>query len=145
MFWLAARVDGERAMARRRKVTDAETLDALGYAVTCAIFWAPERLLLLAAGERREAACRRLALRVLMKLAGDGWGERRRRAGATLACAIADGISRTGGPFLAVLPQMRRGDGRVLDALGLHIGAGILAAMKEDGTRLARVNLFDRR
>lgn len=130
-------------MAKRQRVTEAEQLDAIAFAVTCAIFWAPESLLVTAGTERRQAACQRLALRVLMQLAKEGYGEgRRRKRGEGLAADIAAGIARAGDCFLVVLPNMRRGNGRVLDALGQHIGTGILAVMKENGTRLGRINLF---
>lgn len=130
-------------MAKRQPITDEELLEALGDAVTRAIHWAPESLLVHFDSGRRDAACRRLALRVVCQLAGDGWAEGRSAKGCEgLHAAVALGIARAGDGILTTLSEARRCNGRLLDGISQHIGAVILAAMKETGARLRRREAF---
>ena len=111
-------------MGKRRKVTDAEALDALGDAVTRAIHRAPESLLVHFGTEKREAACCRMAITVMTQLEGDGWTEGRvSKGGEGLDVAIVTGFARADDSILNVLPDVRRADGRVLDGVADRIGA----------------------
>lgn len=126
-------------MAARRPVSDADVVEALGHAVTRAIHWAPESLLVHFSTRQRQSACSRLAIRVVTELAGDGWREGRgAKGGEGLDAAIVTGIAGAGEAILGILPEVRRCNGRVLDGVGLHIGAAIHAAMQAQGARLAR-------
>lgn len=136
---------------KRSKISDEEALEALADAVTRAIHWAPESLLVHIATGWREAACRRLALRIVAQLAGDGWGEgRRSRArnggGDGLHAAIVAGLGGIENGFLLVLPDIQRcsvrGRGRVLDAFGMHFASAIHDAMRAGGVRLRRMDVF---
>lgn len=132
---------------KRQKIKDEEALRALSDAVIRAIHWAPESLLAHIATGWREAACRRLALRVVSQLAGDGWGEGRRARGCDgLHAAIAAGLGGIENGFLLVLPDVRacsiRGRGRVLDAFGAHFAANIFDAMTAGGVKLRRIDVF---
>lgn len=126
-------------MTKKRRLAEQEVLQALGDAVTRAVHWAPESLLTHLGTEKRASACRRLALRVLHQLGGDGWGEARRaKRGADLDVAIVSGIASAGEGILSTLSEARRCNGKLLDGIGLHIGTLILAAVKESGARLKR-------
>lgn len=126
-------------MAKRREITDAEALTALGDAATRAIFRAPESLLVHFDSEKRETACWRLAHCIIKQLDGDGWREGRGAKDCPgLDVAIAKGIGRAEHRILIALPEARRADGRVLDGVGAHIGTSIFTAMQEYGARLKR-------
>lgn len=125
-------------MGKGRQVSDAETLQAMSDAVTRALHWAPETLLIrCSAKDTRDAACRRLAIRVVTELGGDGWTEGRCAAESEgLHAAIATGMAGAGDGILSILPEARRANGRLLDGVGLHIGGVVVKAMHADGARL---------
>lgn len=122
-------------MAKNQNDTKSAAAQALSDAVTRAIHWAPESLLRNFETGERDVACRRLALRVVVQLGGDGWAGSDADA---LDDAVAAGISRAGEGFLVSLGEARRCNGRLLDALGEHIGERVSAAMKEGRVRLVR-------
>jgi len=123
-------------MTRKRRENNAqEVVEALGDAVTRAIHHAPESLLRHFDTGRRDFACRRLSLRVVAQLAGDGWVG---LDADLLDQAITVGIGRSGVGILASLSEARRCNGRLLDGIGLHIGERISEAMDEGGVRLVR-------
>lgn len=126
-------------MGKRRVVSGEEVLQALGYGVVHAIHHAPESLLLAFSGPGRDGACRRLAFAVVSSLAGDGWGEGECAKGSEgLEEAIVSGVRRIDDCFLRTLPEARRCNGKVLDAIGLHFAGAILAAMADGGVTLRR-------
>lgn len=123
-------------MTKKRHENNAQdVIEALGDAVTRAIHHAPESLLRHFDTGRRGFACRRLSLRVVRQLAGDGWAGQH---ADLLDHAITIGIGRSGEGILASLSEARRCNGRLLDGIGLHIGERISEAMAEQGARLVR-------
>ncbi len=119
----------------RRKVSEGQTIEALGDAVTRAIHHAPESLLRNFQTGDRDLACRRLSLRVVTQLGGDGWAGDDADA---LDDAVAVGIGRAGEHFLTSLAAARQCNGKLLDGIGVHIGEKIAEAMQEGRARLVR-------
>ena len=128
----------KRGRGRNGKVTGAVVAEAVSDAVTRAVHKAPESLLRRFEGEALKGSSRRLALRVMMQLEGDGWWEKKRkRAGERgLFGAIATGLVRSGPHLLAVLPEIREVNGRLLDGVGRHAGDSIATTMKREGVTL---------
>lgn len=126
-----------RGRGRGRKVTGAVVTEAVSDAVTRAVHHAPESLLRRFEGEAVNGSAKRLALRIVMQLAGDGWAERRKKVGSTgLYGAVSAGLVRSGPHLLAVLPEIRQVNGRLLDGVGRHAGDNIATTMKREGVTL---------
>lgn len=122
----------------RRKITGAVVSEAVSDAVVRAVHHAPESLLRRFEGEAVQGSSRRLALRVIMQLEGDGWWEKKRkRAGERgLYGAIAAGLVGAGPHLLGVLPEIRKANGRLLDGVGRHAGDSIASTMKRERVTL---------
>lgn len=150
---MADRGGPKRVRVKGRTPRREDLAELLSDAAVRAVHWAPEPLL-QRFGERDIApACRRLALRVMVELAGDGWragwaGSRRpcgeggshaRDADRCLdgaQAAIAEGLVAAGPHLLAVISEVRRVNGRLLDGVGCHMGEAILLALRRRRVRL---------
>lgn len=116
-----------------------EVKNALADAITRAVHWAPETLLVEFEGERRPHACRRLAIRVVEELDGDGWRQRRfPHRLLTLDEVIAEGMKGAGAPILASLASVRACNGKALDGVGAHLGEAVFAKMRKVDVGLER-------
>lgn len=121
-----------------RKASEPAVAEAVSDAVVRAVHHAPESLLQRFQDEAMRRSARRLALRIVMQLAGDGWAEKRKKVGSTgIYGAVADGLVRSGPHILAVLPEVRRVNGKLLDGVGRHAGDSITVVMRKAGVKLA--------
>jgi hypothetical protein len=129
----------KRGVGRGSAVKATEVTEAVSDAVVRAVHHAPESLLRRFEDEAQRRSARRLALRIVMQLAGDGWGEKRKRVGSTgIYGAVAAGLLGSGTHILAVLPEVRQVNGKLLDGVGRHAGDSIAATMRKSGVRLRR-------
>jgi hypothetical protein len=129
----------KRGVGQGRKAKGPEVAEAVSDAVVRAVHHAPESLLRRFEDEAAKRSARRLALRIVMQLAGDGWGEKRKKVGSTgMYGAVAAGLVGAGPHILAVLPEVRRVNGKLLDGVGRHAGDSIAATMRKSGVRLKR-------
>jgi hypothetical protein len=132
----------------RGQASDGEVAEAMADAIIRTIHHAPESLLARLGGPTWRPAARRMAIRVVIELAGDGWGVGLREGwGPCGASSLHDGLHRsieaglaTAGEHLrAMLPEIRAVNGSLLDGVGKRLAGAVVAAMVVRGVGLGKL------